>query len=86
MIGRAEEATSHSGFALYLDPSALVKLFVDSEVLLVSRLGYTEACVGQPICRITWVALRTTGIDPSKRSISPRRSWKMPADWPNGFR
>jgi predicted nucleic acid-binding protein len=51
-----------SGFALYLDTSALVKLFVEEEgservrslaagrmaadVLLVSRLGYTEACVG----------------------------------------
>ena len=54
-------AVRREGFALYLDTSALVKLFIDedgsaevralargragAEVLLVSQLGYTEASV-----------------------------------------
>jgi uncharacterized protein len=54
-------AVAHAHFALYLDTSALVKLFVEEDgsaqvrtlakgragaaVLLVSRLGYTEASV-----------------------------------------
>ncbi len=60
-IGRADVAVRRDSYALYLDTSALVKLFIEedgsarvrslasggagADVLLASRLGFTEASV-----------------------------------------